>query len=153
MQVWRLCPQPFADRLDGEGNRRNGARWNSSGRGVVYTCEHLSLSVLETLVHVDPADIPDNLMGVCLQIPDQATALSIPADQWPIDWENGSHDTWFKQQGDAWLSAGLHLMLISPSIILPTELNVMLNPQHPLMKQVQEARQVDVRLDSRLLST
>jgi RES domain-containing protein len=139
--------------MDGEGNRRSGARWNSPGRGVVYTCEHLSLSILETLVHVDPTDAPDNLVGVCLELPSQATALTVPKAQWPDGWETGQHDDWFKRQGDAWLADGQHLMLISPSVILPTESNVMLNPQHPLMPQIQVVRQVEVRLDPRLLQS
>lgn len=153
MLVWRLCPRPFVDRMDGEGNRRFGARWNSPGRGVVYTCEQLSLSVLETLVHVDPADAPDDLVGVCWQIPDHATALTVPIDQWPGGWETGDHDDGCKRMGDAWLAEGRHLLLIAPSVILPVETNVMLNPQHPLMAEVRQHQQVAVRLDPRLLKT
>ena len=53
--VWRLVDPRFASDLDGSGNRIHGARWNSPGRGVLYTSENLSLCVLETLVHLPGA--------------------------------------------------------------------------------------------------
>jgi len=54
--IWRLTSPAFARILNGEGNRIFGARWNSPGRGVVYTCAHLSLCVLETYVNM-PLDV------------------------------------------------------------------------------------------------
>ncbi|MGH7564183.1 MAG: RES family NAD+ phosphorylase [Gemmatimonadota bacterium] len=41
------------------GARRAGGRWNSKGRPMIYTSEHLSLPVLETLVHVTRDELPD----------------------------------------------------------------------------------------------
>lgn len=61
MRLWRLTPPAFARALDGEGNRESGSRWNSPGRGVVYTSRSLALCVLETFVHFpvdERADLP-----------------------------------------------------------------------------------------------
>ena len=44
--VWRLALPPFATDLSGDGNAMTGARWNSPGRGVIYTSFNLSLCVL-----------------------------------------------------------------------------------------------------------
>ena len=74
MIVWRLSPPAFAHELTGEGNRIVGARWNSPGRGVVYTCAYLSLCVLETYVHIPPEQrlsLPD-FEAVRLNVPDDA---------------------------------------------------------------------------------
>jgi RES domain-containing protein len=73
--VWRLTAPAFARKLDGEGNRRHGARWNSPGRGVVYTSVNLSLCVLEVLAHL-PAGLRSRIppmAAAALDMPDVET--------------------------------------------------------------------------------
>jgi RES domain-containing protein len=38
---------------------------------------------------------------------------------------------WFRRRGDAWLEAGKAPVLVAPSVIVPPEQNVMVNPRHP----------------------
>ena len=81
MQVWRLSRPEFARRLDGGGNRETGARWNSPGRGVVYTSRSLALCVLETLVHLPSIRFVQGLVAVRIDIPDDAgVEIVAPAD-------------------------------------------------------------------------
>ena len=54
-RVYRVCRARYA-RLDGEGARRAGGRWNSPGRTVVYMAESVALAVLENLVHMSRQD-------------------------------------------------------------------------------------------------
>jgi RES domain-containing protein len=49
--VYRVCRARYA-RLDGEGARLVGGRWNSPGSAVVYMAERVALAVLENLVHM-----------------------------------------------------------------------------------------------------
>src|SRR3954470_15818652 len=82
--VWRLCPPAFAEALDGEGNRLFGARWNSPGRGIVYTCANLSLCVLETYVHFSSQqreEIPD-FDALQIRIPDDAGIRLIDIEEY-----------------------------------------------------------------------
>ena len=156
MIVWRLAPRRHADSLDGAGNRDHGARWNSGrGRGVVYASLNVATCVLETFVHFGPtlwAKLPDNLMLVELQVPDDGGVLRIEADEIPADADVSGADrrTWYQRTGDAWLERAETLVLMAPSIIVPKEWNAMLNPAHPRMADVAIVASEPFRLDPRL---
>jgi hypothetical protein len=38
--------------------------------------------------------------------------------------------------GDGWLAEGGDLVLVAPSVLVPEEFNVMINPTHPRMQDV-----------------
>src|SRR5882724_11221307 len=61
LRCYRLTRRRY-EVLDGEGARRVGGRWNSPGRAAIYAAEEPSLTVLETLVHLDltPELLPDD---------------------------------------------------------------------------------------------
>jgi RES domain-containing protein len=146
--VWRLCPPAYARALDGEGNRKYGARWNSPGRGVVYTCQNLSLCVLETYVHfssVQRQAIPD-FAAVQIEVPDDAGITRIEEDSFQDIVSANTH----RQIGDRWLVASDDLVLIAPSILIPEEMNVMLNPAHPRMADVRIVSTRAFQFDPRL---
>ena len=156
MIVWRLAPRRHARSLDGAGNRDSGARWNSGrGRGVVYASLNVATCVLETFVHFGPtlrANLPDNLMVIELQVPDDAGVLRIEADEIPADADVPGADrrTWYQRTGDAWLERAETLVLMAPSIVVPKEWNAMLNPAHPRMADVTIVASEPFRLDPRL---
>jgi RES domain-containing protein len=83
--VWRLAPRRHATQLDGVGNRDTGARWNSGrGRGVVYTSLNVATCVLETFVHLGPTlrvHLPQNLMLVAIEVPEDAGMIRITREQ------------------------------------------------------------------------
>jgi RES domain-containing protein len=146
--VWRLTAPAFARKLDGEGNRRHGARWNSPGRGVVYTSEHLSLCVLEALAHLPPelrASLPP-MRAVALDVPKGAT-LSISREEMAAV---GNVANWCRSKGDAWLEEGRFLALSAPSIIVPQERNIMFNPRHPRINRVKIVSVENFQFDARL---
>jgi len=133
--AWRLTKTRYlATAWDGEGARRSGGRWNSVGIAVVYTSATLSLTLLETLVHITssvlpaytaiPIDFEDSLVEVL------ATA-ALPAD-WRSDPAPGST----RAIGDAWYLAARSPVLKVPSVVVPGESNYVLNPRHPGFAQV-----------------
>jgi len=145
--VWRLADPRFASDMEGSGNRIHGARWNSPGRGVLYTSETLSLSVLETLVHL-PAAMRSRLPPrVALQIdyPDDADAVDIAA------LPETARAAKCRATGDRWLDEGRALLLRAPSIVVPQEKNVMFNPRHPRMREVRIVDEVAFSFDDRLM--
>lgn len=148
MRLWRLTSPEFARMLDGEGNRESGARWNSPGRGVVYMSRNLSLCVLETFVHL-PAALrlrPPRMSAVLMECPD-APALTIGRDQWSTIAGDGAA---IRATGDDWLAGNSALWLEAPSVIVPQETNVMVNPLHPAMAEVKVISIEEFAFDARL---
>ena len=136
--AWRLAPAGYARKLDGGGNRVTGARWNSPGRGVVYASANLSLCVLETYVHMPAAlrsDIPE-FHAVCLWAPDDAGATYVTVSEFQTILSASDPRASFRAIGDQWLGTSSNLVLLAPSVVVPEELNVLLNPAHPRMAEV-----------------
>ena len=136
--VWRLTPPARARVLDGEGSRLFGGRWNSPGRPVVYASSHLSLSVLEVFVHFPPElrdDLPV-LEAVRIAVPDDANAVEISAAEFEALMAAPDTLAACRAVGDDWLARGSDLMLKAPSVLVPEDMNVMLNPAHPGMRHV-----------------
>ena len=81
--VWRLARPEFAERLDGEGSRIEGGRWNPVGVPGLYTSEHLSLSVLEVYMHLPPQmrDVLPVLTAVQISLPDKAGSARVTPER------------------------------------------------------------------------
>jgi RES domain-containing protein len=150
--VWRLTSPAYTDALDGAGNRIFGARWNSPGRGVVYTGANLSLCVLETYVHfpaIRRAEIPD-FVAVSIDIPDDAGATRISAAELERLLSAPDPVRACREVGDGWLTEGTDLLLVAPSIVVPEDSNIMINPTHPRMRDVAILHKRRFRFDARL---
>jgi len=150
--VWRLTAPAYADVLTGEGNRVVGARWNSPGRGVVYTSAHLSLAILETYVHLAPAqrETLAEFEAVRISVPDDAGATRVSTDAFNALLSTSDPESACRAVGDRWLAAAADLMLVAPSVVVPEEANIMLNPAHPRMRKVAIVSARRFHFDSRL---
>lgn len=144
MIVYRLCKDAHAA-LDGEGAHLWGGRWNSPGRTMVYTAATPSLAVLEVLVHLDllPDLMPDDMVLLAIDVPDDATLRDL--DDTP------ARDDACRQAGDAFLDAGHALGLRVRSVVVPQEVNLLLNVRHADMTRVRVIRTEPFRFDPRLL--
>jgi RES domain-containing protein len=151
--VWRLVRTDFADRLDGRGNIRRGARWNSPGRGVVYASFNLSLCVLEAFIQLPVAlriSLPE-MAAVKIEIPESVLYRNIERTELPSDLSNEpAVRRRCRELGDAWLATAEHFVLTAPSFVVPQERNVMLNPAHPLMGAAKIVSIEPFRFDPRL---
>jgi len=145
MEVFRLCTAAYAA-LDGEGARLYGGRWNSAGKSLVYASEHLSLAVLEYLVHVEPDNLPDNLIWLHIRIADNVSKEIYPKSTAPPEAIASSF-------GNAWIEQHRSLLLLVPSAILPMESNVLINPKHREMKKIKILSQKSFSFESRLLQS
>ncbi len=152
--VWRPTRPEFADKLDGEGARLFGGRWNSRGRRALYTSSHLSLSVLETYVHIPPElrSVLPILQAVRISIPDDVGAERVSEDQ-PAELMGRSDPIGAcRAVGDAWLDRNDELVLEVPSILVPVETNLILNPAHPHMREVKIVSSRRFQFDARLVA-
>lgn len=153
MIVWRLARAVYPA-LDGEGARRHGGRWNAPGTPVAYTSEHLSLAVLEALVHTDPDLLPDDLTAYRVEVPDDLAAPALAAyDAGTLrgDWRDPAVSV---RLGEAWaaLDGPGGAVLVVPSLVVPQERNVLVNPRHPDAGRVRVASSEPFAFDSRLVS-
>ena len=123
MIVYRLT-LPAYRALDGEGARLYGGRWNSPGRAMVYTSASPSLPVLEVMVHLDvePEYLPDDYRLLAIEVPEDAPAERVAA---------APHDpAACGALGDGFLDRGEALTLSVPSVVVPQDRNILINPAH-----------------------
>lgn len=131
--IWRITDRMFAQSaFSGEGASIVGGRWNSKGKRMVYTAEHLSLAILEVFVHLNvPIVEPDSFVIIPAEIPDDLAIEYLTIEQLSSDWQLSDRKLSLKAVGDRWLDDGSTVILAVPSAIVPQELNYLINPQHP----------------------
>src|ERR1035441_3817323 len=133
--AWRIVKQKHAaTACSGEGAAKTGGRWNSRGVPVVYASSTKSLAALETLVHLNPP-VPFQYVAFRLQF-DAALVENIPLNRLPADWRVEPPPPSTKAIGDAWLREVRSAVLALPSVVVPGELNYLLNPAHPAFKRI-----------------
>lgn len=149
MIVWRLARLAHV-KLDGEGARLAGGRWNSRGRAAVYTSSRLSLAALELLVHTDVPLVPPDLVACELDVPDDIEIESVELATLPNDWRIPGHPA-CRSIGDTWIDAGRTAVLGVPSAVVPEEWNYIINPRHRAAKRIELVRRRKFNFDARLL--
>ena len=134
----------------GLGAKEAGGRWNSVGTALVYLSETASLTMLETLVHINAPQLQYAYTQLSIDVPDdqiQAFDLNLL----PPGWASEDAPAELALYGDNWAESGSSVALRIPSALSPVEFNYLLNPAHPaifdLMKTVQKIPyQYDTRL-------
>ena len=151
--VWRLARPDFAEHLDGEGSRIEGGRWNPIGLPALYTSEHLSLSVLEVYVHLPPQmrDALPLLTAVQISIPDMIGITRVSPERLVELLASADPLAACRTIGAAWISRGHDLVLQVPSVLVPEETNLILNPAHPRMREVKIVSTRAFHFDPRLV--
>jgi RES domain-containing protein len=123
-------PAYEADDLSGKGAEITGGRWNEKGVAVVYAAESRSLACLETVVHLAAGGLPLNRYLVEISIPEPIWAAAqreTPASL-PVGWDAEPASRASISFGTAWLRSGGSAVLVIPSVIIPEECCVLINP-------------------------
>jgi len=140
VSLWRIAtdtPDYTADDLTGAGAKATGGRWNRVGGAVLYTSTSIALACLETAVHLKAGSLPLNRYLVRLDVPDATWAAREVADAAHlVGWDALPEGKVSLDFGDAWLASGRSPALLVPSVVVPEEFNVLLNPLHPLLHAV-----------------
>jgi RES domain-containing protein len=157
MRVWRIAtdtPTYTADDLRGLGAKTTGGRWNRAGTPVVYCAETISLAAVETLVHLGAGGLPLNRYLVSVEIPEAIWRRRqiLPLQTAPVGWDALPTGKVSLDYGDAWLTALASALLVVPSIVVPEESNILINPQHPDASGLSATKLRKWRYDERLLA-
>lgn len=125
-----------ADDLSGAGAAISPGRWNDFGEAVVYAAPGIALAMLETAAHLDDGGLPLNRFLVAIDVPDAAwkKRLALKAADLPATWSAVPAGTGSVQAGSGWFRAGAHAVLDVPSVIVPEESVIVLNPAHADLK-------------------
>jgi RES domain-containing protein len=133
--LWRIgsdSPDYPAEDLAGIGAERSGGRWNRRGTRLVYASTSRALACLETLAHLGSADLPLNryLVAIGLQDADwSARTVFDPASH--IGWDAEPPGLVSLDWGTSWVVGSSRLLAEVPSVIVPEESNILINPRHP----------------------
>ena len=133
VQVWRIsaeAPTYTADDLRGTGAKLTGGRWNSKGTPVVYCSSSIALATLETITYLRNGSLPFNRYLVRIDVPDAVWNARKVLDPLPGGWDAIPAGLTARAAGDAWIASSASAILLVPSVIVPDEYNVLINPQH-----------------------
>ena len=137
MILWRIATEtrePPADDLSGAGAAVRPGRWNEEGQRVVYAAQTLALAVLETAAHLEDEDrLPLNRFVVRIEVPDdiwrrcdEFRLADLPPAWCAIPAGRASVEA-----GAQWLNGRRSALLRVPSVLVPEECAVLVNPFHP----------------------
>jgi RES domain-containing protein len=154
VRVWRIAtesPNYGADDLSGEGARITGGRWNRPGTSMIYASRSIALACLETIAHLNAGDLPLNRYLVSIKIPKKVwedKKILNPNDY--VGWDAIPAGITSLEAGNRWVKGKISALFLVPSIIVPEEKNVLINPDHPEAAQIKAEKQRRWTYDSRL---
>jgi len=147
---WRVEKAKYAGvAKTGEGARLAGGRWTSPGQRTIYCAEHLSLAILEVLVHAPDPTQRSGRIRFHIRC-DRRLVERLANSPLPPDFSPRTPYAVTRTLGDEWLQRGRAPVLSVPSAIVPTENNYLLNPDHPAFGHLSWDPYEAITLDDRL---
>lgn len=133
---WRIAvdtPSYEATDLSGKGAEKSGGRWNLRGTPLLYASGSRALACLETLVHLGNS-LPLNRYLVEITVPAAALRAADTFDaQSHVGWDADPAGKVSLDWGTAWAHSRRSLLAWVPSVVVPEEWNLLINPLHPDM--------------------
>jgi RES domain-containing protein len=117
-----------------------GGRWNPTGTPMLYTAQHLSLACIEILVHLDKNQLPRDYVWSRAELPQMPDVL--PSRNLDI--------ASCQAAGFSWIGGAGQLAALVPSIVIPEEFNILLNPNHSAYRDLAWTAPRPFRFDPRL---
>jgi RES domain-containing protein len=134
-RVWRIASDTRdyeAHDLSGTGAQITGGRWNDKGVAMVYSSTSRALACLETIVHLNTGGLPLNRYLVEIEIPNHIweAAQVETASSLSVGWDAEPSGRVSIAFGSGWAATKASALLLVPSVIVPEEVNVLINPVH-----------------------
>jgi len=139
VSVWRIAtetPTYAANDMTGIGAKITGGCWNSKGTAMVYCSENIALAALETVHYMASGGLPFNRFLIKIEIPDAVWDNREVLKPLPGGWDAIPAGTTAKHTGDAWAIARAEALLVVPSVMIPDECNILVNPNHVDAKKI-----------------
>lgn len=129
-----------------------GGRWNSKDQAVVYTSESIALATLETLAHLGDRVAIRNAFLVRVEVPAAVWAEreTVPVTALDPTWVAEPAGLTTIKFGDAWLQSLRSPLIEVPSVIVPEEKNILINPAHTMSRKIRASVSRQYMYDPRL---
>jgi RES domain-containing protein len=101
-------------------------------------------------VHLDPEDMPDDLVAIRAELPDSVAVERVDPKRLPTNWRKYPPPAIVKDLGCAWVASRRTVALVVPSAITPIEDNIVLNPRHADMAKIAQDPPEPFAFDPRL---
>lgn len=148
MLVYRISRTKYSDDLSGLGARMYGGRWNRPGLAALYTSQNRALALLELIVHFNSKDaLKLDYEFIVLKLEDNQIVSLV--DEVTTYFQSGIEYPCKEKTESLFINENVFAIRV-PSVIVPQEHNVILNPAHDLMKDVSIVSKEKVMLDGRL---
>lgn len=122
--------------FDGYGSAQYGGRWNHVGTPIVYISECLALAALEVFVHLPLSGRSIDHVYFRFDIPSKVRIENISLSSLSAGWRAEPAPDFMKDIGTKWAKEARTAVLKVPSVIIPLECNLLLNPLHPDFKKI-----------------
>ena len=116
---------------------------------MVYASSTASLAMLEMLVHLGAAAVLSGYVLIECRF-DPALVLTLQRAILPKNWQQQPAPAEARAIGDQWVKQGRSAILEVPSVIVPQEHNLLLNPVHPKFSSIRISPPTPFPFDARL---
>ena len=119
---------------------------------MVYTSTSIALACLETVVHLgNGVPLPLNRYLVRISVSSSAWRKRVVFDQAAhVGWDAEPPGLVSMDWGTEWVSSGVSLLAEVPSVVIPEESNILINPTYTDTAQLQARKLRKWRYDLRL---
>lgn len=158
--AWRIATQAEypAEDLSGAGAAKSGGRWNRTGEAVIYASMSIALAAWETRAHIGRTRaLPFNRLLVKVSIPLNVwskrldvRALTGVAPSQHVGWDVMPAGKVSWDIGAMWLASNASALLVVPSVIVPEEKNIVINPTHADAGAIKATKVRTFRYDPRV---
>lgn len=150
MRAFRIVKKRHAlTAFSGDGARAYGGRWNFPGIPMVYAAHTRALAALESLAHYGGAERRMAFVTFEIEIPDKL-ATQVEAAALPRDWRSDEPSASTQALGSQWQRSSRSAALVVPSVLVPQESCVLLNPEHPDIDKIMVMYPEPFTFDTRL---
>ena len=101
------------------------------------------------LAHIDREEAPSDYIFFQLGIPDNAIEV-LDLSILPANWRTSPPPIELQALGNAWARDLRSLALRLPSVVVPAESNVLINPLHPRFSEITQGDALPTTIDERL---
>ncbi|GAB2890963.1 RES family NAD+ phosphorylase [Paraburkholderia jirisanensis] len=153
--IWRIAtdtPDHVAEDKTGAGAKATGGRWNRAGTPMLYCSGSIALACMETLVHLKAGSLPFNRYLVGIDVPEAVWKAATSFDpSVHVGWDALPHGMVSLDAGEKWSASMASLLYVVPSVIVPCEHNVLINPRHAVIARLTFRKISKWTYDTRLM--